>query len=78
MPLYEFRCKSCGLVFEELVFHGADSDVLCPSCLGRAERVLSIFSVSIPDEVCGKLPRGEQRERCTECREGGGECPLAA
>lgn len=78
MPLYEFQCKSCGLIFEELVFHGNLKEVLCPKCLGHAEKVLSTFNVSVPDEACANLPKGEQRELCTECKQGDGACPLAA
>ncbi len=78
MPLYEFRCKSCGLVFEELVFYDKLEEVLCPKCLGDAERVLSTFGISVPDEACARLPKGEQRELCTECKQGGGACPFAA
>jgi len=78
MPLYEFQCKNCGLVFEELVFHEEIGGVLCPKCLGEAERMLSTFSISVPDDACAKLPKGEQRELCTECKQGGGACPFTA
>lgn len=77
MPLYEFRCKSCGLKFEELLFHGGTQGVLCPRCSGEAERMPSVFSISVPDAVCAKLPTGEQRELCTECKQGGTACPFS-
>jgi putative FmdB family regulatory protein len=77
MPLYEYRCESCGQVFERLVFHEAEA-VQCPACSGAVQRLMSAFNVDIPDEVCGRIPKGEQRELCTECREGGSSCPLAA
>jgi hypothetical protein len=32
----------------------------------------------MPDEVCGKLPKGQERELCTECRQGGSSCPMSA
>ncbi|MFZ2445335.1 MAG: zinc ribbon domain-containing protein [Syntrophobacteraceae bacterium] len=75
MPLYEYKCRECGNVFERLVI-GRDELVECPKCRGGVEKLMSEFSVNIPDEVCGQLPRGEPRERCTECRQGGAECPL--
>jgi putative FmdB family regulatory protein len=78
MPVYEFHCGSCGLIFEKLLFHDDIGAVLCPKCLAGAKRVMSTFSISIPDEACGKLPKGEQRELCTECKGGGGACPFAA
>ena len=45
MPLFDFRCRSCGRVFEALV---RTSDVpQCPSCKGaKLEQLPSIFSVS--------------------------------
>lgn len=77
MPLYEYRCDQCGHTFEKLVFH-QDDEVACPRCQGEVRKLMSPFSIEIPDEVCGRLPKGQERELCTECRQGGGSCPLAA
>lgn len=77
MPLYEYVCERCGHSFERLVFH-EDDQVECPECSGRVRKILSRFNVEIPDEACAKLPKGEKREYCNECRQGGGACPLAA
>jgi len=45
MPLFDFRCRSCGSEFEALV---RASDVpKCPSCKStKLEQLPSIFSVS--------------------------------
>jgi putative FmdB family regulatory protein len=75
MPLYEYRCEACGHTFEKLFF-GEEGRVRCPECEGRVQKLMSSFSYRMPDDVCSKLPTGEQRELCTECREGGGSCPL--
>lgn len=44
MPLYEYRCESCGKVFEaykRLSDEGAEE---CPGCGGRSSRVrISVF-----------------------------------
>lgn len=33
MPIYEYACKKCGKLFEELVFSAADeAGVVCPAC----------------------------------------------
>ncbi|MBI5439806.1 MAG: zinc ribbon domain-containing protein [Deltaproteobacteria bacterium] len=77
MPLYEYQCEECGHDFERLVFHD-EEEVRCPKCRGDVRKLFSPFSSPVPDEVCGKLPKGEQRELCTECREGGGACPFSA
>ena len=77
MPLYEYRCEKCTHVFERLVFH-EDDPVGCPRCGGGVHKILSPFNIDIPDELCGKLPKGEKRELCTECKQGGSACPMAA
>jgi putative FmdB family regulatory protein len=45
MPLFDFRCRSCGKEFEALV---RASDVpQCPSCKGaKLEQLPSMFTVS--------------------------------
>lgn len=49
MPLYEYRCKSCGEVFERLRrMQEADDDLVCPACDSQQiERLLSAFSQSL-------------------------------
>ena len=46
MPIYEFRCKTCGNVFESLCFHSDGEDkCCCPTCgEDESEKVFSIFS----------------------------------
>ncbi len=77
MPLYEYRCTNCENTFEQLVF-GEGEPLECPKCHGKLERMLSSFSIEIPDELCSKLPKGEKRERCTACRKEPRQCQLAA
>jgi putative FmdB family regulatory protein len=47
MPIYEFRCKNCHHVFEELVFSSLvnGEDLVCPACGEKnAEKLMSAFS----------------------------------
>jgi putative FmdB family regulatory protein len=45
MPLYDFKCRTCGRQFEELVRLGETPD--CPACHGSdLERLISIPAVS--------------------------------
>lgn len=45
MPLYEYKCPSCGTRFEELVRTGATEPVVCPNCgEPRPVRQLSTFA----------------------------------
>ncbi|RKZ00890.1 MAG: zinc ribbon domain-containing protein [Candidatus Hydrothermota bacterium] len=41
MPLYEYRCKQCGYIFEELVAPGEPEPKRCPKCGGEVERMFS-------------------------------------
>ena len=39
MPIYEYKCSSCGNVFE-LIQKWGDTCVKCPNCCGAVEKVL--------------------------------------
>jgi putative FmdB family regulatory protein len=43
MPLYEFKCRSCGSTFEDLIRNAADeAAAACPTCGAKeAQRLLS-------------------------------------
>jgi len=43
MPIYEYACKGCGKVFEEIVLRPSDeAELRCPGCRGR--RVAKVMS----------------------------------
>ncbi len=46
MPLYEYRCRTCGKTFEMLRrMQDADRDLECPECRSaEVERKLSTFA----------------------------------
>ena len=45
MPVYEFKCGSCGRVFGELRKLGDYGNAACPDCGARdCEKVFSLFS----------------------------------
>jgi putative FmdB family regulatory protein len=48
MPIYEFQCKKCGLVFEQICFPSDESEaLLCPSCGANDPcKLMSSFSCS--------------------------------
>jgi putative FmdB family regulatory protein len=56
MPIYEFKCKACGNIFEYLCLRSDDKDpVVCPSCgQAKTEILLSTFSAkgSTPSATC--------------------------
>jgi putative FmdB family regulatory protein len=41
VPLYEYRCKACGHVFEKIQSFSAPEEKECPVCKGEVERLLS-------------------------------------
>ena len=62
MPLFDFRCRSCGHEFEALV-RPPETSILCPSCQhGDVERMLSGFAVSTDERrsVAAKKSREAQ------------------
>jgi putative FmdB family regulatory protein len=45
MPIYEFRCRTCGKQFEQVVFGSNKEPVQCPGCGSvDAERLMSAFA----------------------------------
>jgi putative FmdB family regulatory protein len=45
MPVYEFTCKRCGALFEELVSIDEEPELSCPRCGSRElERLFSPFA----------------------------------
>ena len=41
MPLYEYRCKNCGHIFEKIQSFSAPEEKECPVCKGEVERLIS-------------------------------------
>ncbi|MDP8255866.1 MAG: zinc ribbon domain-containing protein [Candidatus Alcyoniella australis] len=63
MPLYEYKCKECGLEFDELVSLSKRDQVRCPKCQGDPERKLSGFVSSgggggLSSSSCSSGPTG--------------------
>ena len=48
MPIYEYKCKNCGEIFEKFQSLGASNDnISCPKCnTPRPDRIFSAFSSS--------------------------------
>lgn len=45
MPIYEYKCEACGLIFEKLIYaNRMDSPLSCPDCESqKLNRLLSTF-----------------------------------
>ena len=47
MPVYEYRCSSCGHLFERLrPMSHMDDEAPCPQCDGGSTRVMSVDGIS--------------------------------
>ena len=55
MPIYEYRCKECGHIFDAFQRIGDDgSDLECPECgAPKPEKLLSAFASSGGDYYGG-------------------------
>jgi putative FmdB family regulatory protein len=60
MPMYEYKCKKCEVVFSELrQISERTNPISCPECNGKAEVILSAFSQGKGSEPsCGGGPAG--------------------
>ena len=48
MPLFEFKCRDCGTVFEKIV-PSSTTEVSCKKCASpQVEKLLSVFAVGAP------------------------------
>lgn len=70
MPIFEYKCESCGHNFEAILF-GAQTPE-CPKChTEKLEKQLSTFAVS-KGSSSATPPMGCGQSNC--CRMGGGSC----
>lgn len=73
MPIYEYRCSSCGTEFEKLIRNGDTLE--CPSCHGRKlDKKLSVFATTSQDSSPAQAAPGP----CAGCGNygGPGSCAL--
>ncbi|HYZ93217.1 MAG TPA: FmdB family zinc ribbon protein [Actinomycetota bacterium] len=47
MPIYEYRCTSCGSSHEFIVLSGESAPSRCPDCKGPLKRLWSRLGVSL-------------------------------
>jgi putative FmdB family regulatory protein len=73
VPIFEYRCKKCGEVFEQLV-RAAGEVVACPSCASRS--VAKLLSVPSAPRTAGSgaPPRSGGGEGGGCCSGGGCGC----
>lgn len=69
MPIFEYRCESCGHKFETILF--GEQKPECPKCHTRElERQLSVFAVNRPSSSAAPAMGCGQSNCCM----GSGSC----
>jgi putative FmdB family regulatory protein len=70
MPLYDFKCRSCGHEFEALV-RPVDTDApVCPACKSRdLEKLLSAFAVSSAELTQAAAAKKRKKEAAVATRD---------
>ena len=75
MPLFEFSCRQCETVFEEITKFdetGVYSGVVCPQCgSGEKEKLISIPAAPVPHDTHdwqynNKLPKAMKEREMAE------------
>ncbi len=68
MPIFEYKCKKCSKVFEELILLSSSDDVItCPKCGSKdLIKLFSKFSSNVSEESSG-LDLGSTSSSCPTC-----------
>lgn len=55
MPVYEFRCESCGNFEQFRRMSEASQPMLCPTCNGEAKRIYSIAGMMLSSSLKSRI-----------------------
>ncbi|MBO6103039.1 MAG: zinc ribbon domain-containing protein [Opitutales bacterium] len=71
MPIYEYKCKKCGNLFEHFAKNFADAPKKCPKCSSKSvEKQFSAFTAA--ESQSGSCHcKGERRHESGHCCCGG-------
>lgn len=70
MPMYEYRCPSCGREFEEIARQ--DERVPCPACAAPSEPLISACHCQCSAATGSYTPASTGGGKCGGCS--GGNC----
>ena len=77
MPIYEYRCGSCGTFFDRLKpMSRMDDEAPCPECDGESSRQISVFAAFSGSNGDGGAIAGAGG--CGGCGPGGCACAMSA
>ena len=70
MPLFDFRCRGCGLTFETLVRPQDASSPQCPSCQSvDLEKLISVPAVTSPEKIQAAADKKRHKEAAVARRD---------
>ena len=75
MPLYEYRCTSCGYSFEKIQSFSAEPEQECPKCHG--ELIRPVTAPALRFEGAGWYVNDYAGKGGTKKAEGSGDAPAA-
>ncbi len=60
MPIYEYKCKKCGVVFEEIILSkDSSTKITCSKCgSDRVQKTISAASLRLSSSSAGSIPAG--------------------
>jgi putative FmdB family regulatory protein len=79
MPIYEYECKKCGAVFEEIVPHITNQTLPCPKCESKDTQKLMSRVGGIGMSKMTTNPACSSGSACpgsSSCGMGGGCCGM--
>lgn len=78
MPIFEYKCESCGNVFEELVNGDRNKEMPCPDCgSNKTEKLMSVIGGISMGKASAASPCGSACANASACGSSGGCCPHA-
>jgi len=72
MPFYEYKCKVCDFMFEELQSINDEPLVECPECSGKVKRLVSGVRTQVAKDSkeLGEQLKAEARKDAQDIRNG--------
>lgn len=78
MPLYAYKCDSCGRDFDARNGFDARDDASCPDCGGAARRLISTVAVTGVNSSSSEPVGGCGPDMCAMRQEAGMPCAMNA
>lgn len=78
MPLYEYKCQECDLVFEARQKFSDAPLTECKECNGKVEKLISGASFALKGGGWYQQGYGEKGGSCASTSQGCGGCPNAS